>query len=414
MALYGLIFFTIVNYVAPQEYLSFLKPFRLAFSAIIVAVLAYMAGPRHGKPFLRIDSETNLLFLLVLLVAASIPGSMWRGGSLDIFLNVYVKSVILFLLLANVITSLSHLKKILWTVMGSCVFLMLIAIKNYATGNFELKGMRIIGGLSGIAHNPNDLALALSLTLPIAFAFLQISKKPILRGLYLGYIGLGTIAIICTFSRSGFITLSTAFALYFLGIVRKNVFKAICLLIIITPLAVTVMPASYSERISSIFDISKDETGSAQERKEITFASLEVMKEYPLFGVGLGCNILGLVEKGINWRQSHNVYLQLGCDVGIPGLTVFLLLFLKLIKDMNTASKNRVPSSEAREMRSLARGLRNGLICFAVGAPFSPVAYNFYFYYLGGFALALKNILRDEKRLTMQQIAADQLENEDT
>jgi len=44
----------------------------------------------------------------------------------------------------------------------------------------------------------------------------------------------------------------------------------------------------------------------------------------------------------------------------------------------------------------MASGVRIALVAFAVGACFHPIAYQFYFFCVGGMAIAVKAIYRSE------------------
>ena len=48
----------------------------------------------------------------------------------------------------------------------------------------------------------------------------------------------------------------------------------------------------------------------------------------------------------------------------------------------------------SRDLFCLAEGVQVSLIAFAVAGMFHPVAYHFYFYYMGGLALAIRETWR--------------------
>jgi len=101
---------------------------------------------------------------------------------------------------------------------------------------------------------------------------------------------------------------------------------------------------------------------------------------------------LAMHEKGLRWTPIHNVYLQIAMEIGIPALIVFLLLLWRILKNMRLIQKLSSRNKEEYEFTLLARGFEASLIGFAVAAIFYPVAYNFYFYYPAGYAVALKKI----------------------
>ena len=81
------------------------------------------------------------------------------------------------------------------------------------------------------------------------------------------------------------------------------------------------LPAGYAARLSTITNIETDATGSAQGRWADTHVALGVVAKNPIVGVGIGQDVLAMNrERGAEWTQVHNAYLQYGVDLGIPGM----------------------------------------------------------------------------------------------
>ena len=90
-----------------------------------------------------------------------------------------------------------------------------------------------------------------------------------------------------------------------------------------------ILPTGYTQRLTTITDIASDPTGSAQGRWVDLAVAADIVTRTPVVGVGLGQNVLALNrERGPTWRMVHNVYLQYAVDLGVPGLLLFLWLFV--------------------------------------------------------------------------------------
>src|SRR5262249_35144078 len=140
------------------------------------------------------------LSLLLMPVAAS------PKNSLDTLLDSYLKTVIIFILMVNLIDSRQRLFS-LWKMVVICgAALGLGAIKSYGNGEFALKGARIEGLIGGMFGNPNDLATSLDLLLPFA-VLLMLTGKGVARLFYLGCAAVLGIGVLVTFSRGGFLGL---------------------------------------------------------------------------------------------------------------------------------------------------------------------------------------------------------------
>ena len=121
-----------------------------------------------------------------------------------------------------------------------------------------------------------------------------------------------------------------------------------------------------------------------------------MIREHPVVGVGMGMNIFALNEKGLSWAGVHNVYLQVASEIDVLGMIVYVLLLISLIKSARLIQTQFKDTTERQELIVLARAVEVSLIAFCIAALFHPVAYHFYLYFIGGFAMALKAIANCE------------------
>ena len=146
--------------------------------------------------------------------------------------------------------------------------------------------------------------------------------------------------------------------------------------------------------------MASDPTGSAQERWNDLVAAGRLVLSNPLAGAGIGMNALAMnTERGATWRMVHNVYLQYGVELGLPGLILFLILLARCIRGAGATRLAAARTESGGLLFRLAEAVQIGLIAFAVAALFHPVAYHFYFYYLAGLALGLKTAIAAQKPL---------------
>ena len=116
--------------------------------------------------------------------------------------------------------------------------------------------------------------------------------------------------------------------------------------------------------------------------------------EHPLVGGGIGMNILVLNELvSPTWHEVHNVYLQYGVDLGLPGLFLFLAVIAASFRSTAFVCRRSDGVPRLGTLFHLSEGLQGSLCAFVVGGFFAPVAYNFYFYYLAGLATGVRQAL---------------------
>jgi hypothetical protein len=83
-------------------------------------------------------------------------------------------------------------------------------------------------------------------------------------------------------------------------------------------------------------------------------------------------------------------------DLGIPGLLLFAWLHLLCYRTARAVEKRAARDPAQRHLTLLAAGVQTSLVAFFVAAMFHPIAYQFYFFSIGGLAVALRNIWHAE------------------
>jgi probable O-glycosylation ligase (exosortase A-associated) len=406
LAFYALVAFTLILILSPQTWVPVLKVFRIAFLAAGLAAAAHvMERTAHRKPITLASPEMALALALVAWAVITVPLSTWPGGSVRLLTDTYLKAIAFFWLLGSIITSTSRLRVLAWTLTLCSIPLALTAVYNYVFGEGLLSTgvdgfYRISGymGGSGLTGNPNDLALMLNLIVPIAGALLFIERgmKRLVIG---GTVLLSVAAIIVTFSRGGFLMLAAIFVMFLAVLVRRRAPGAAVGLLLVALLVPTMLPSGYVDRLGTITNIQADETGSAQGRYGDFLVAVEVMGRNPLTGVGAGQDMIALNQQRggeDTWRSVHNAYLQYGVDLGIPGMLLFVLLHLTCLRTARKVELRAGRDPSTRDLALLASGIQVSLVAFFVGAFFHPIAYQFYFFAIGGLAVALRHACRAE------------------
>jgi hypothetical protein len=393
--------FSFVMLLAPQSIVPALAPFRIAFVAGLIA-LGVSIGSRvfAGRPIGLWTREVKMALALGAWCVVTLPLSMWPGGSLSVLTGTFFKSLALFWLNANVIDSVPRLKRLTLVLALCSLPLAVTAVRHYLAGDVVTGGnyrefKRIEGYDAPLTHNPNDLALTLNLLLPFAVAQASLARRRSVKlGLW-GLAALDAVGVVLTFSRGGFLTLATVSFLFYRYLRRRQMLPswlvpaALAGLLALPLLAHT----TYVQHLMTIANYKSDPTGSAQARFGDMVIATHVALNHPLIGAGAGMNTLALnLARGPAWKMIHNVYLEYAVDLGLPGLLLFLLLYFGCVKAARRGEDADISGSEDEERATLAacsRALRYALVGFGVAAVFHPVAYHFYFYSLGGLAVAV-------------------------
>lgn len=402
LAFWGVIVFTLVMILSPQDYFPILKPLHLALLAGALAGGAYLLGrfsgnadPVHKSPAMVLAA---LLFLWAL---ALVPFSLWPGGSFAKIFDVFAKALVIFWLLGRVVTSVPRLRIVAWTLCLISIPLSLSAVSAFlqiGAGNVNLTHGwdRISGYNAGLTGNPNDLALMINLTLPFAVGLLLSARRLPVRILLLTIAVLDVIAVVLTYSRGGFLTLVSIISMYLWCLRGPARTRLLVALLALGLVAVPLIPSGYWSRLGTITDIKADQTDSAQERWADMEEATRLVAENPLIGAGAGMDVLALnTARGNRWTHVHNIYLEYAVDLGLPGLLLFLVLYGCLLRNAWLARRKASRLAWDGSFYHLSEAVGVALIAFGVSAFFHPVAYTFYFYYIGGLAVAVSAISAD-------------------
>jgi O-antigen ligase len=257
----------------------------------------------------------------------------------------------------------------------------------------NINSQRIVGYEGGLTGNPNDLALMLNLILPLSVALLLSSSRAMTRLLLLASICLSTIAVVVTFSRGGFLTLAILLALYTWRVRHRRERRWLWGIIPVLIISIPLIGPSYLDRLSTITNIEADRTGSAQQRWNDMAAATRFTFSHPIAGAGIGQSALASrEERGPEGGLVHNVYLQYASELGLPGLILFLMLFIAAVRSAAFVQRQAKRENNS-ELFYIGEALQLSLIAFSISAMFHPVAYHIHFYYMAGLAVAAKNIL---------------------
>jgi hypothetical protein len=226
----------------------------------------------------------------------------------------------------------------------------------------------------GILNDPNELALAVAVALPFAIALVE-ERRSIGRValLAVAVAGVGACTVM-TQSRGGQIVLLVVIGVYSLK--RWGLRGAALGGLLVLPLLL------YGGRSGAEAD------SSSLERLEAWRAGLAMVREHPLFGVG----VHQFVDH--HTQTAHNAYLLAAAELGLPGMVCFtatLYLSLKIpIQALRTLPPDR------KIARAWATALLASLSGLAVGIFFLSFCYHPVLWIHLGLTAAYSAALADE------------------
>ena len=386
--MYGLAVYLLEYYQRPGMHWwgSSLPDLRWNFVAAFVFAATYLM--RRSSPPAGVRAlHGGLLFLLalggyMLLVNlwAIQPDESWKLS------NHFWKVIAIYFLIAGVLRTRGEMD----------IFLLLNVIGAGWWGVDALDARRIQGRLEGVGAydtiNSNLLAGHLLTIIPIIVVFLVGEKDKRIRLVALLALPFVLNCFILANSRGAMVglvvSLLVGLVLVRFGQRKRAVLVSVAAGVIVYALADPVFIARQQTTTTAT-------DASAQDRRKLWAGTMEMIADYPLGAGGRGFHILSpryapeAVAQDSGGRSSHNSYLQLAAEWGLPGL-VFWLLFLGSAFRCLHRVRRRSTEPDWFYYRSLA--LELGLVGTLVAAFFSVRFYGESIYWMAAAAYALEVI----------------------
>jgi O-antigen ligase len=385
-----LLLFFLVYCARPEDWIHALAPVPLAKITGGLAVLALLMT--LGSAQRRLPREMLYFGLLVMQLWLTVPFSpVWKGGAFWSTLG-FSKLLLILPVMLIVASTLPRLRGLIFVQAASAALVAVVSIIELRKGSV-VTGERLSGAAGSFYDNPNDLATALSIALPLCLGFALRKNAGLRRWPWILSILAMMYAVFLTESRSGLLALavSVGACLWEFGIRGGRRY----MLIIAAGAALVLMLVAgkgLAARFAGTFgsDLSTPSArvahGSALERREMFRKSVEVTLQHPLLGVGP--NNFNSING--HWRETHNNFTQYSSEGGIPALILFLMILWRAFANLREAKQLAGKESEEALW---AGALKASLLGFLVGSFFASVAYLFFPYFLIWYTSVLRGVV---------------------
>jgi O-antigen ligase len=316
------------------------------------------------------------------------PFSSWRSETLNQFLNTWLKSLMVFFIVAGLASTVAAYRSVMtaigWAAAAACL-LVLPGLAAAGTGNGVSDRLIGVGTLS----NPNEIAFHLWLGMSFLI-LLAIRRRTLKKALLLSVCALEMLLILKTVSREGLLLALVVFILALLRVSAANKVKLIAAGMTLCLVAAFTLSRESLDRYLTLFtssvstsDAAASATASSRMRHQKLMESIELTLRHPIFGVGMGVFMPASVEiakeRGghLDWEVSHNSYTQVSSELGLPGLLLLLALYatgFRQILRINGEAKR----AGRDDVRQMAFALLIALTVLCVHFCFDSMAYVFY------------------------------------
>ena len=395
LAFAGLFVFTLLLYVRPNElFPEVFGTFSIMKIVAILTLIVYIGGKLgHGERLTVWPLEMSMLAAIILLGIIFTPIAAAPDASVELLTDTFFKVSVVFVLMLNLVDTRERLLRIMKLVVLCGTGIAAGSIEKFVEGKFTATiqgvGVRIEGIVGGIFGNPNDLAMALDLLLPLTIV-LALTSKPAGRLIYSACAVVLAMGVVVTFSRGGFLGLAAAGGILLWKLGRHNKLSMAMAAFAACAVLALSMPAGYSDRLFTIIHTEQDTTNSAQERQGEMKQAVEIASRHLVIGIGMG-NYPFYSNHAI---RAHNSYIEVAAELGLAGLVAYLILIFGPLRSMKLIERetSQAIDPDRRELRFLAAGVHASIVGYLVCAVFSSAQYQWYLFYPVAYAVSLRRL----------------------
>ncbi len=365
----------------------------------LLAIVIYLVDPLPIRRARLIwGPATKYLVALLVWMMLSVPGALVRGTSFDLVFDSFVKTVLMFVVVIGAVRGPRDVERLVAAYLVGATLYAAVVLTRFDLGGDNWRLGRLY------YYDANDFATFAVSAMPFGLYFIHAGRTLRARALAAVALSLLALAFVNSGSRGGFVAL-VAVIVFIVARYRSIPFRW---RVGATAFVAVVVFAAASDRywkqmstILSDADYNRtEETG----RLQIWSRGIGYMLQNPILGVGPNNfqaaegrlsafsdrQQLGI---GVRWNAPHNSYLQVGAELGVPGLVIFVLLIgsaYAALRRSHTCERARAGSGADRP--GLAPALTASLLGVVVGAFFLTLAYSEMLFTLVALAVALQKV----------------------
>lgn len=360
-----------------------------------IVVCGAILGCFTDKSVRWVSSPINslLVIFLILILLSSIfayfPSISYQN------LEKYYLWVIIYFLIINIVNTRRRFFIFIGIFLLASFKLSLSLSLLWARRGFSFTDWGLMGP-PGFFQNSGELAIQMLVYWPIAWAFALALKPHLSKNMFVLLLLMpltGIMVILGASSRGA----QLALLIQLLVMNYRSVFKLRVLLslAIILSLVWFFLPEAQKERFQTM-----GEDGTSQQRILYWENGLEMIQDNPVLGVGY-FNFAPYFEKYYNddvilgkAELPHNIFIQVGTDTGLLGLTVFLFIILLALR----IGKNFTAIECEQDQKRIGKCANISLIGFVVAGQFVTVTYYPFLWIHLALIVAMKNSFENKAR----------------
>jgi O-antigen ligase len=371
-----------------------------------LAIVLYLRDPRPERRAGHLAAPTTKYLLALLFwMVLSIPGSLSPGTSVEMVFGNFVKTVAMYLVAAGALRGIRDVERLAATYLVAAVAYATVVVARFDLGagpDWRLGHLYY--------YDANDLATFLVTAVPFGLYFLDRGRRTLVRVLTAIGLAVLTVAFVRTGSRGGFIALAAVAGYIVVRYSAIPLRRRVGATLLVAVVVVGTASEQYWEQMGTITsDVDYNRTDE-RGRMQIWSRGIDYMLQNPMLGVGPGNfpaaegTLSPFAQRqqfgvGVRWSAAHNSFIQVGAELGVVGLVLFVALIASAFVALHRSRPHDGRSADPSDRRTqLAQVLTASLVGFVVGAFFLSLAYAEILYTLAALAVGLRKVTAEPGR----------------
>ncbi len=378
----------------------------LARPAILMGALAVLLFLRDGSGIRRVrwmlSPTTRFVIAFLAWMTLSTPGAIVRGTSFDLLFDNFIKTFLMFVIIAAGVRGIRDVERVAMAYLASAVIYAAVIISRFDLGAGD--SWRL-GDL--YYYDANDFATFVATAIPLALYLMHRARANYQRLLGVAALAVLTIGFVRSGSRGGFLAMVAVVIFVNVGYRAIALRWRVMATVLVAAVVIGTANDRYWQQMSTITSDSDYNLSEETGRMQIWRRGIGYMLQFPVFGVGP--NNFNAAEgtlapfaerqqlgRGVKWNAAHNSYVQVGAELGIPGLLMFAGMIATAFVALRRSSRRAGTARTWRAGPELSQAVAASLIGFAVGAFFLSLAYSELLFTLLALAVGLQKVSRLE------------------
>jgi len=343
-------------------------------------------------------ATTKWLMVFFAWMVLSIPGGINRGYSFDLVFGNFIKTVLMYAVVAGAVRGGRDVERLTGAyLLGAAVYAAVVLLRFDVGSGDDWRLGRLF------YYDANDFATFAVTAMPFGLYFAHRSESTPVRLLAMVALAVLSAAFVKSGSRGGFLALAATGGFIMIRY-RAIPFRArLGALALVAVVLLGTASDRYWQQMGTIASDTDYNQTAETGRLQIWSRGVGYMLQNPVFGVG--ANNFGPAEgtlspladrqqfgMGVRWSAPHNSFVQVGAELGVPGLIWFIAMIASAFVALRRSETAPADPSLSQASSDLTQALTASLLGFVVGAFFLSLAYSEILYTLLALAVGVQKL----------------------